>query len=111
MRSQDEVKNQPVTVIHDYSHAGEGVGRFDGKPVFIPLAIRGENVHFEITEEKKNFFRGKLLEILEPAIGREAAHCPTSKTAVDASCSTCIMRNSFISNSSGSVLLCGALAG
>jgi 23S rRNA (uracil1939-C5)-methyltransferase len=72
----NEVKNQPVTVIHGYSHAGEGVGRFDGKPVFIPLAIRGEKVSFAITEGKNSFFRGKLLEVLEPAKGRATAHCP-----------------------------------
>ena len=76
MNDQD-VTVQPITTIHGYSHAGEGVGRFKGKPVFIPLAVRGETVRFEITEEKKKFVRGRLLEIIEPAVNREAAECST----------------------------------
>ncbi len=76
MSGQNEMEKQAVTVIHGYSHTGEGVGRFDGKPVFIPFAARGEKVRFAITEEKKSFFRGKLLEVLEPAKGRATAHCP-----------------------------------
>lgn len=66
-----------ITTIHGYSHAGEGVGKYQGKPVFIPLAARGETVRFVITEEKKNFARGILLEILEPAVWREAVQCPS----------------------------------
>lgn len=66
----------PITAIEGYSHAGEGVGRFEGKPVFIPLAARGETVRFEITEEKKDLLRGKLLEIIEPSPWRTAPPCP-----------------------------------
>jgi len=73
--SDQDVTIHPITTIHGYSHAGEGVGRFNGKPVFIPRAVRGEMVRFEIVEEKKKFVRGMLLEIIEPAVYREDAEC------------------------------------
>lgn len=76
MNDQD-ITAQPITTIRGYSHAGEGVGRFKGKPVFISLAVRGETVRFEIVEEKKKFVRGRLLEIIEPAVYREDAECST----------------------------------
>ena len=75
--NDQDITAQPITTIHDYSHAGEGVGRYNGKPVFIPLAVRGETVRFEIVEEKKKFVRGRLLEIIEPAVYREDAECST----------------------------------
>lgn len=77
MSEKKEKTAVAITTINGYSHAGEGVGRFQGKPVFIPLAARGETVRFEITENKKNFARGVLLEIVEPAEWREKVHCPT----------------------------------
>jgi len=77
LREKKATIDNPITTIHGYSHAGEGVGRFQGKPVFIPLAARGEIVRFEITEIKKDFARGKLLEIVEPASWRTTALCPT----------------------------------
>ncbi|MDN5347911.1 MAG: rRNA (uracil1939-C5)-methyltransferase [Clostridia bacterium] len=65
-----------VTRIHGYSHAGEGVGRFEDKPVFIPFAARGEVVRFELTGRKKNLARGRLLEVLEPSPRRVTPFCP-----------------------------------
>jgi 23S rRNA (uracil1939-C5)-methyltransferase len=77
LSDQVTVTEQLITTINGYSHTGEGVGRFNGKPVFIPLAVRGEVVRFEITEEKKNFARGRLLEVIEPTVKREGEQCPT----------------------------------
>ncbi|HHW41835.1 MAG TPA: 23S rRNA (uracil(1939)-C(5))-methyltransferase RlmD [Syntrophomonadaceae bacterium] len=77
LREKKAVIDSPITTIQGYSHAGEGVGRFQGKPVFIPLAARGETVRFAITEEKKDFARGKLLEIVEPASWRTTPQCNT----------------------------------
>ncbi len=76
MSKKKEKTAVAITTITGYSHAGEGVGRYQGKPVFIPQAARGERVRFAITENKKDFARGALLEVLEPAAWRERAHCP-----------------------------------
>ncbi|MGB9791568.1 MAG: 23S rRNA (uracil(1939)-C(5))-methyltransferase RlmD [Thermacetogeniaceae bacterium] len=76
MREEKATIETHLTTIEGYSHAGEGVGKHEGKPVFIPFAARGETVRFEITEEKKDFLRGKLTEILEPAPWRVSPPCP-----------------------------------
>ena len=55
---------QFLTEIKGYGHAGEGVGDYLGKPVFIPLAARGEVVRFSISEEKKNYAKGCLVEVV-----------------------------------------------
>lgn len=62
--------------IQGYNHLGEGVGRYQGRPVFIPLAIRGELVRFRVVQEKSNFLRGKLLDVLEPCPDRSEPPCP-----------------------------------
>jgi len=64
-----------LTRIQGYSHSGEGVGRLQEKPVFIPLAVRGELVRFRILQEKSRYLRGELLEVLEPSPGRSEAAC------------------------------------
>jgi 23S rRNA (uracil1939-C5)-methyltransferase len=68
--------DQFLTEIKGYSHAGEGVGDYLGKPVFIPLAARGEVVRFNISEEKSSYAKGRLLEVVRPGRWRTAAVCP-----------------------------------
>jgi 23S rRNA (uracil1939-C5)-methyltransferase len=63
-------------VIDGYSHVGEGIGRLNGKAVFIPGALRGELVSFQLTEEKKGYARGRLIEVLEPTAARLTPPCP-----------------------------------
>jgi tRNA/tmRNA/rRNA uracil-C5-methylase (TrmA/RlmC/RlmD family) len=49
-------------------YGGDGLGRLgDGRVVFVPGAWAGEQVRAEIVEEKRNFVRAKLIEILEPS--------------------------------------------
>lgn len=58
------------------SHAGEGVARIDGKATFIPFAIPGETVEIKIVEEKKNFQRARLEEVVTPSKDRIDPLCP-----------------------------------
>ncbi len=58
------------------SHAGEGVARIDGKATFIPFAIPGETVEIKIVEEKKNFQRAQLEEVVTPSQDRIDPPCP-----------------------------------
>ncbi|HPT88290.1 MAG TPA: TRAM domain-containing protein, partial [Bacillota bacterium] len=62
--------------IDNYGHEGEGVGRIEGFAVFIPEALKGETVRIRITEVRKNFARGEVLEILKPALERIKPPCP-----------------------------------
>ncbi len=58
------------------SHAAEGIGRHAGRAIFVPFALPGETVRVEIVEEKKNFARAQLVEILTPSPERVAPRCP-----------------------------------
>ncbi len=52
-------------------YGGDGLGRLgDGRVVFVPGAYTGETVRVDIFEQKKNFVRAKLVEIVEPSPDR-----------------------------------------
>lgn len=49
-------------------YGGDGLGRLgDGRVIFVPGAWAGEHVRAEIIEEKKNFVKGRLVEVVEPS--------------------------------------------
>ena len=59
------------------SFGGEAIGRLpDGKAVFVPFGITSERVKVEITEEKRNYSRGRILEVLQPSPKRIQPRCP-----------------------------------
>ena len=62
--------------VKDTNHRGEGVSRVDGKVIFIPYAIPGETVHAAIVDNKKNYSRGVLKDIISPSPHRIEAKCP-----------------------------------
>jgi 23S rRNA (uracil1939-C5)-methyltransferase len=62
--------------ITSLSHAGEGIGRHEGRAIFVPFALPGESVRVEVVEEKKGFARARLLEVLAPAQERIRPLCP-----------------------------------
>lgn len=64
------------TVITSLENEGCGVSKINGIVVFIPKALVGEKVRVRITEIKKNFARGKIVEILEKSNNRIKSKCP-----------------------------------
>lgn len=62
-------------LIQGISHDGQGVGRIEGKVVFVPGALPGEDVELTIVEEKKNYLRGRLTSIIKPAPERVDPPC------------------------------------
>lgn len=65
---------------------GEAVAReADGRVVFIPGALPGEQVLVELVEEKRSFARGHLLEVRQPSPQRRVPPCPH----VDDGCGGC----------------------
>ena len=64
------------TVITSLENEGCGVSKINGIVVFIPKALVGEKVRIRITEIKKNFARGKIVEILEKSNNRIKSKCP-----------------------------------
>jgi 23S rRNA (uracil1939-C5)-methyltransferase len=63
--------------IQDLTHEGAGVARqSDGKALFIPDSLPGEQVRYMRTSRKRDFDQGRLLEVLDPAATRVIPQCP-----------------------------------
>jgi len=65
-----------VVSLSDMAHGGEAVGRCEGKAVFVPFAIPGEQVRVEVVQDKGRFARGRLREVLSPSPFRVEPPCP-----------------------------------
>jgi 23S rRNA (uracil1939-C5)-methyltransferase len=60
-----------------YSFGGDAIGRLpDGKTVFVPFGIVGERVRVEISEDKRNYCRGRITEVITPSSKRIVPRCP-----------------------------------
>ena len=54
---------------------GDGIGRHDGRPVFVPKSCAGDRLRIRVTQQAKEFIRGEIQEILSPGPEREKAGC------------------------------------
>jgi len=61
--------------IDNLAGGGDGVGRWQGMAVFVPGTLPGERVRARIIQVKKAFARGKLEEVLNPALARIDPEC------------------------------------
>lgn len=58
------------------TYGGDAMGRLpDGRAVFVPFGLPGERVRVRLTDEKRGFARGELLEVLEASPLRIAPRC------------------------------------
>jgi 23S rRNA (uracil1939-C5)-methyltransferase len=58
------------------TYGGDAMGRLeDGRAIFVPFGLPGERVSIRLTEEKRGFARGKLVEVLEPSPLRITPRC------------------------------------
>lgn len=55
---------------------GSGLGRHEGKAVFIPFTVPGETVAFREIESKNDYSLGEIERIIEPSQDRTDAPCP-----------------------------------
>jgi len=62
--------------IEDIAFGGKGVGREQGKAIFVPYTIEGEIVSAEIVREKKQFADAELIEVKERSPDRVEPQCP-----------------------------------
>jgi len=65
-----------VATVDSLSYDGRGVGRVDGKTIFIEGALPGESVRFRYFNRHKNYDSAGLSEILEASPNRVAPPCP-----------------------------------
>ncbi|HKG54412.1 MAG TPA: TRAM domain-containing protein, partial [Anaerolineales bacterium] len=58
------------------TYGGDAMGRLeDGRAVFVSFGLPGERVRIRLTEEKRGFARGELVEILEASPQRIIPRC------------------------------------
>ena len=71
-------KTPPLRVtISDIAFGGDGVARApDGRALFVPFTLPGEDVLVEVRSSHKRFLRGEVREVLTPAAERVAPRCP-----------------------------------
>ncbi|MBV6449521.1 MAG: 23S rRNA (uracil-C(5))-methyltransferase RlmCD [Anaerolineales bacterium] len=63
-------------ILEKYTYGGDAMGRLpDGRAVFVPFGLVGERVRVKLTEEKKNFARGEILQILQFSEERIQPRC------------------------------------
>lgn len=62
--------------IEDIAFGGKGVGRDQGKAVFVPYTVEGEIVSAEVVREKKQFAEAELIEVKQASADRVQPQCP-----------------------------------
>lgn len=73
-------KNQEILLtIEDFTKEGEGLGKYQGFPLFVKDTVIGDKVKVAITKVKKNYGYARLLEILEPSGDRVVPPCPVAR--------------------------------
>lgn len=61
--------------IADLNHNGEGVGRWEGRVVFVPDTVPGDRIVVRLIRVKPQYAQGKLHEILEASPHRIRPRC------------------------------------
>ena len=73
--SVDEQKTFDL-LLEKLTYGGDAMGHLkDGRAVFVPFGLPGERARIRLTEEKRGFARGELLEILEASPHRISPRC------------------------------------
>jgi 23S rRNA (uracil1939-C5)-methyltransferase len=71
------MENVTEVRINRLAYGGDAIGNLpDGRVVFVPYAIPGELVRVSLFEDKPQFGRAKLLEVIEPTDERMLPRCP-----------------------------------
>ena len=65
-----------TAVIDGYSSEGLGIARVDGAVVFVPHAVRGEEIDLRITKVMKTSCAGEIVKIHNPSPERMEPECP-----------------------------------
>ncbi len=69
------VGERHTITIESLSNSGDGVGRIENKVVFVPYACPEDILWVEITQDKKTFFKAKIIEQIKPSPFRVDPPC------------------------------------
>jgi 23S rRNA (uracil1939-C5)-methyltransferase len=68
-----------VVSIEKLTYGGDGLAHHQGKAVFVPYVLPGEEASIEIAEDKGDYLRGRLRAILRVSEDRRKPPCPLSE--------------------------------
>jgi len=68
-------KDEILIQIENLGINGEGIGKLDGKTVFVKGGLVGETVKIKVIHEKPSFLVGKLIEVVTPSKDRREPKC------------------------------------
>ncbi|MCP4202940.1 MAG: class I SAM-dependent RNA methyltransferase [bacterium] len=54
---------------------GDGLARYRGVPIFVPLSAPGDKLRLRVVERRSSYARAEIVEILEPGPDRRRAPC------------------------------------
>lgn len=67
----------PETIqLESFAFGGEALGRVDGRVTFVPYGLPGETVIASVTQDKKDYARAEILEVIERSPSRTEPVCP-----------------------------------
>ncbi len=67
---------KPILItITDISEAGEGIGRYDHRVVFVPAVVPEDTVEVQLVNTKPNYVNAKLHKIIKPSPHRVQPQC------------------------------------
>lgn len=66
--------------IESLAFGGDGVGRIDGRAVFVPDTAPGDEVRVEITREHRRWARARVVEVVRSGLERRDPPCPLAGT-------------------------------
>ncbi len=70
------MNNNIILEIYDIAHGGYGVGKHNGKIVFVPFAYPGDVAKVNIFSDKRRFSWGNIEKIISPSPHRVSPLCP-----------------------------------
>ncbi|UOQ84445.1 23S rRNA (uracil(1939)-C(5))-methyltransferase RlmD [Gracilibacillus salinarum] len=69
-------KNQTIELhFEDITHEGDGVGKINGYPLFVPYGLPGETAEVKVIKVKKNFGFGRLVNVTNESEDRVDPPC------------------------------------
>jgi tRNA/tmRNA/rRNA uracil-C5-methylase (TrmA/RlmC/RlmD family) len=84
----------PVTAeVDGFTHGGDGVARVEGKAVFVPGTLPGETVVLRVTDDRRRWARGELLEVVIPSEDRVDPPCPHAPRPGRPGCGGCDLQH------------------
>ena len=62
--------------IESLGNNGDGIGRYEGKVIFVPFTLPGETVRVKVTARKKSYLRAVKIETVHSVAERQTPPCP-----------------------------------